>query len=216
MIDWNNNFVVKNAADEIRFVHRYWNIQRGKIANDSAVQKGFWIWMRNSDTTVPVVEKYYPIDYDFFYLKGNTIHAPTNIAATTSSDFLLEKNPKNTLKINNVDMLTEILDKTQITIYYDDNSKGRILLSEIFYHSKFLRNIIIFVSVILFIVLYVMISKKVKAVKRERRHRKLLAIKSYDPEGRGTFASIADGSGEYHQVTTENKTQETISQSEDL
>ena len=175
--------------------------------NYYGTQKGFWIWIRNSETTVPVVEKYYPIDYDFFYLKGNTIHAPTYRIATTSSDFILERNPKNTLKINDVDMLTEILDKTQITIYYDDNTKGRIMLSEIFYHSKLLRNIIISVSVILFIVLYVTISKKVKAVKKERRRKKLLAIKSYGSSDDGTFASISNENEEYHQISKQSKSQ---------
>lgn len=211
VIDWNSNFVVKNAVDEIRFVHRYWNIHKGKIVNDSAVQKGFWIWIRNSDKITPILEKYFPIDYNFFYLKGNTIHAPTNLAATTSSDFILERNPRNTLKINDVDMLTEILDKTQITIYYDDNTKGRIMLSEIFYHSKFWRNFIIFISAILLIVLYFTISKKVKAVKRERRRRKLLAVKSYGSQDDGTFASIAESSDEYHRIDRQALSEDTTS-----
>jgi hypothetical protein len=177
-----------SGIDERNFTIPFIPYEKNNGAERYRTQKGFWIWQRGNDTnTVPVIEKYYPIDYNSFYLKGNTIHAPSNYMGTVSSDFILNKEPTNVLKINDVDMLTTILDKTQITVYYDDNTKGRIILSDIFYHSKFWRNTIIALGVVLVIILYWVISRRVKKIKKEKRKKRLLAIKSYGGNNNGTF-----------------------------
>lgn len=215
-VDWNSNYIIKNAQSESLASTREWNKKLGKIRYGYFSKKGFWIWKRKNKTPTPIAEIYYPINFiDFYLTSQGLIHTTNYDDYCHSQEFILNKNPSHTLEIHEAYTLADLMSKTSLKIYFDDGSVGKIPMTHLFKYSPFWKQVTVAcigIAVVLLICLFrawrtkrkqhVKCFKGIKSVAQKELDESMIGLNSAETESRSSVFSklsqVSENDSNFH------------------